>query len=134
MTTRSHRMLGWLCAALLVAGPGTAQQITGSVRDGVYAEAQAQRGKDLMQRVCAECHEEDEFTDAFLDSWAGATVADLYDLLSSTMPDDDPGSLEPGDYADAIAYIFQLNGLPPGRQDLDTRTERLARILIEKAP
>lgn len=121
-----------LLVAVLPALPAVAQDITSSTRDSVYAEAQAERGREIMVRVCAECHDDAEFTEGLLESWAGATVADLFDEIASTMPDDNPGSLEPREYADALAYIFKLNGLPAGRKELDSRMEVLVQILIEK--
>ena len=113
------------------ATPVTGQTIAASVKDGVYLEAQAERGRQLMTNVCSECHTEDEFTNGFMESWSGATVADLYDQLSSTMPEDNPGSLEPAEYAAALAYIFKLNGLPPGPRELASNLDTLQKILIE---
>ena len=81
--------------------------------DGVYTEEQAQRGAEVNEQICRECHDDEEFIGAFIRSWAGASVAALYDDIYSLMPEDQPGSLPPQQYADVIAYILQLNGLPP---------------------
>ncbi|KKK48457.1 hypothetical protein LCGC14_3144920 [marine sediment metagenome] len=35
-------------------------------------------------------------------------------------------------YADFLAYIFELNGLPTGQEELSGREEALAKILIER--
>ena len=64
---------------------------------------------------------------AFIRSWAGASVAALYDDIYSLMPEDQPGSLPPQQYADVIAYILQLNGLPPGDVELATARDVLER-------
>jgi hypothetical protein len=34
------------------------------------------------------------------------------------MPQDDPGSLTPAQYADVVAYILQINGVTPGDREL----------------
>jgi mono/diheme cytochrome c family protein len=99
--------------------------------DGVYTEAQAERGAQVVEQICRECHEDEEFVGAFIRSWAGASVAALYDDIYSLMPEDQPGSLPPQQYADVIAYILQLNGLPPGETELGIARESLERVLIE---
>ena len=107
--------------------PGPAK----SVREGVYTEAQARRGEKLNGDSCAPCHMTDFFTENLLQSWAGATADMLYDLIRTTMPQDQPGGLEPQQYADVMAYIFELNGLPSGQTELEGTKEALAKILIE---
>lgn len=99
--------------------------------DGVYTEEQARRGAEINEQVCRECHDDEEFVGAFIRSWAGASVAALYDDIYSLMPEDQPGSLPPQQYADIIAYILQLNGLPPGEVELGAARESLERVLIE---
>ena len=105
---------------------------TKSVLEGVYTEEQARRGEKITNDVCGTCHMEDWFTGSLLESWAGATVEMLYELIRTTMPQDRPGSLERQQYADVLAYIFELNGLPAGQEELSPRKEALARILIER--
>ncbi len=99
--------------------------------DGVYTAEQAARGAEITESVCRECHEDEEFVGAFIRSWAGASVASLYDDIYSLMPEDQPGSLPPQQYADLIAYILQLNGLPPGEIELGAARESLERVVIE---
>ena len=119
---------------LLAAHPAAAQTSDGEPRttlDGVYTTEQAQRGAEVIEQVCRECHEDEEFVGAFIRSWAGASVAALYDDIYSLMPEDQPGSLPPQQYADVIAYILQLNGLPPGDVELATARDVLERVIIE---
>ncbi len=110
------------------ADPGA----TKSVLEGVYTEEQARRGEKITNDVCGACHMEDWFTGSLLESWAGATVEMLYELIRTTMPQDQPGSLERQQYADVLAYIFELNGLPAGQEELSARKEALRAILIQK--
>ncbi len=105
---------------------------TKSVLEGVYTEEQARRGEKITNDACGACHMDDWFTGSLLESWAGATVEMLYELIRTTMPEDQPGSLERQQYADVLAYIFELNGLPTGQEELSARKEALAKILLER--
>jgi hypothetical protein len=58
-------------------------------------------------------------------------VGDLFTLISQTMPQNEPASLSPQEYAQVIAYILKLNGVPAGRGDIPVDPERLKRIRIE---
>ncbi len=119
-----------LCLAL--AHPVLAQSEDGrTTLDGVYTAEQAERGAQVTEDVCRECHDDEEFVGAFIRSWAGASVAALFDDIYSLMPEDQPGSLPRQQYADIIAYILQLNGLPPGEVELGAARESLAQVLIE---
>ena len=46
---------------------------------------------------------------------------------------DRPGSLKRQQYVDVLAYIFELNGVPPGEEEMPTRKRALEAILIEVA-
>jgi hypothetical protein len=63
--------------------------------------------------------------------WSGASVWGLYESLWSTMPEDNPGGLPATDYADAIAYMFRLNGIPAGDEELGSDQSVLEKIKIE---
>ena len=101
-----------------------------STRDGVYTQAQAQRGEQLLRDVCSACHMDDWFKGPFLQGWSGATVGMLYERIRTTMPQDRPSGLENREYADILAYIFELNGIPAGEEELASRKSELDRILI----
>lgn len=128
---------GALVAAMALLSLGTALPANAQTEervttlDGVYTEEQAARGAEVIENVCRECHDDEEFVGAFIRSWAGASVAALFDDIYSLMPEDQPGSLPVQQYADVIAYILQLNGLPPGEVELGAARESLERVLIE---
>jgi hypothetical protein len=47
------------------------------------------------------------------------------------MPQSSPNSLTAEEYAELIAYIFEANGLPSGKEELKGDPEILKRIRIE---
>jgi hypothetical protein len=58
-------------------------------------------------------------------------VQALYDRISTAMPADAPGTLEPAAYLDITAYLLEANGFPRGPRELDRG--RLGAIVIEKS-
>ena len=122
-----------LLTALGIGGvPLSAQEAEGrTTLDGVYTVEQAATGKEIYQRVCSECHALDYYTGATLRPWAGADVYSLYDLIRTQMPQNNPGSLRPREYAAMIAYILELNGLPAGTEALPSRRSALQSIIFK---
>lgn len=122
-------------ACLSLAATSAAAQVTdslASVRQGVYTDDQARRGAVIYERSCDACHMPEYFTDTFLQTWTGAPLSMLFEQLRATMPEDRPGALAAQDYADVLAYIFELNGLPSGETELPLQLEVLERIVIER--
>jgi mono/diheme cytochrome c family protein len=117
-----------------LAAPTAQGQDGKSVLDGVYTVEQAKRGAALNEEACATCHMDDDFTGTLLESWAGASVGALFDLIRTTMPQDRPSGLSRRQYADIMAYILELNGLPAGDEELPTGRAALENILIERNP
>jgi len=102
-----------------------------STLDGVYTEQQARRGAQIYENICAKCHDQNEFMEPLMQSWTGAPISMLLFEITALMPEDQPGSLEPVEYADVLAYILELNGLPPGQAELEPSDEVLKRIILE---
>ncbi len=107
--------------------------------DGIYTDAQAARGKAGYARNCALCHAADlagsgEIPalagDAFVATWNGHTMNDLFDLTQSTMPKGSPFILPPQTYADILAYMLSVNHFPAGRTDLGTESTVLKAIFF----
>lgn len=114
-----------------------------SVWDGVYTDAQAQRGETQYSRNCQSCHGADLsgnpvdevpslVWDAFITQWSDRTVKDLFDTVKRSMPRDSPGTLNTRAYVDVIAYVLQANKFPSGTTDLSLNPDALGRIVIEK--
>jgi mono/diheme cytochrome c family protein len=103
-----------------------------TVLDGVYTEAQAARGQTAYERSCGRCHGAELdgggqarplHTNLFLDVWREDYLSSLFQYMQTRMP---PGSAEnslpEGDYVDILAYVLQVNKLPPGKQELTLQT------------
>jgi mono/diheme cytochrome c family protein len=121
-------------AALAVAVTVTigAQEKT-SVKAGVYTAAQADRGQALFRSKCASCHAPNRFTDDFFyTSFAGKPLWEMFDVISDSMPEDNPGSMKKEEYADVIAYLLKLNNFPAGATELPIDKDALSAILMEK--
>ena len=135
------RVLAGLIATLLPLAVATAQgqdstatssNLSGSTLAGVYTESQATKGAQTYQKNCTGCHAPVAYSGlAFKRVWTGRSVYDLFNLIRTTMPNDNPGKLSRGQYAAIIAYVLRLNGQPPGARDLPDDDEPLKQIRIE---
>ena len=101
---------------------------------GVFSEDQATRGEDVFYNICAECHFEEDFGGPFIQSWVGASVKDLVDEIVATMPEDNPGGIPMEQYVDVVAYMFKLNGMPTGDDELTTENVDGVEIALELDP
>jgi quinoprotein glucose dehydrogenase len=119
-----------------------AQSESRSVWDGVYSEAQANRGQPLYIQHCASCHDEtlagrDEAPALaggdFLSNWTGLTLGDLFERMRTSMPLNNPGTLGRPVMTDILSYILSVNKFPAGKTDLPTATEVLRLIRIDPA-
>jgi len=144
-------------AAAARAGQSAASAAKRSVIDGVYTAEQARRGREQYRKRCVLCHldkgqghqavptiageslerEGDAEAppiagDAFLTQWNGRTVKDLFDKMAGTMPVGGAGTLRPQEYADVLAFLFELSKLPAGQQELPAAPDQLALITIGK--
>jgi mono/diheme cytochrome c family protein len=97
-----------------------------SVWDGVYTKEQAENGKSLYGAKCARCH--DEGGDAmaptllspdYIALWEGKKVRALYSRIISTMPSDDPGSLDEKTVLGIVCYLLAANKFPAGTNALE---------------
>lgn len=138
---RSRALLVAVSAAAVLAAGGLAPTSTRlppggqerTLADGVYTEEQAERGARVYERACQECHEADEYK-GFLRSWTGLPVSFFYQIVSSTMPQDNPGGLSRDEYADVLTYIFSINDTPTGDEEMDSDAEALEAITITVPP
>jgi mono/diheme cytochrome c family protein len=119
-------------AVLLLVASSSAQE-TKSVKAGVYTFEQAERGVALYKQKCASCHAPSRFTDAdlFIKPFAGKPLWEMFEIISDSMPEDDPGGMKPEEYAAVIAQLLRMNGFPTGQTELPTSKEALSAIVFE---
>lgn len=99
---------------------------------GAYTEAQAARGEATYRANCTSCHATSAYVgEAFVRAWDGRTAYDIFELIRTTMPNDNPGRLSREQYADVVAYLFKLNRLPAGERPLPTDDEGLKQVRID---
>ena len=133
------RLVGSVVAVLVLvqmallyaqAPGGTTDRPSRTVWDGVYTEAQAQRGRGFYAEHCASCHganlEGAEHRalkgDRFWATWQDTTVDRLLTHVGTNRPHSEDGSLKgtlgARVYADIVAYILSSNQFPAGASEL----------------
>lgn len=113
-------------AVLALAAGALAAPARVSVWDGVYTDAQAERGHTLYTQSCARCHgpelwgtyEIPPLVGRFMPYWSGSKLDALFDYVSTAMPLDHPGALGPSANADIVAFILKSNDIPSGSTEL----------------
>ena len=128
------------CGAVVIAAiagfaaSASSLQEPKSVKAGVYTFEQAERGVALYKQKCASCHAPSRFTDEdlFIKPYAGKPLWDMFEVISDSMPEDDPGGMKPEEYAAVIAQLLRMNGFPAGQTELPTSKDALTLITFEK--
>jgi mono/diheme cytochrome c family protein len=116
-----------------------AQAPARTVWSGVFSADQAAQGKALFENKCATCHGADlnggemapPLTGGmFLSNWNGQSLGDLFTRVHTTMPQNDPGSLNNAEVAQVLAYILSFNQFPAGSAALPSDDAALGQIGI----
>ena len=103
-----------------------------SIKDGVYSNEQAKRGLKVYKKSCLKCHHPKQFAGpAYMESWAGARIYDLLEVVRRTMPTENPGSLKRDQYVAIIAFLLKINSFPPGEKMMSSKSDDLKQIRIE---
>ena len=135
--------MGWGCVRVVtilavsvvtarVGAQSPTTQPARSTASGVYTDEQATRGRDTYQMQCKSCHTPASHTGAtFASWWDRKPLSDLYQFVTTRMPKNEPGSLQPDEYADLIAYLLKLNDLPSGSEPLPADSVALKKIRID---
>lgn len=149
---RRHSLAAALAAAMLLVAAATlaggsppagqAEASKATTWDGVYTEAQAARGMQVINERCVICHASNLqggpavptlVGPAFTFKWNGKPLRELFDVMRSTMPPGQAGILDEQNYADVLAAILQSNEFPAGQaQELHADLPALTAIQIRR--
>ena len=121
---------GWGTPHGRVTAQAVADAAERSVWDGIYSKEQAASGKESFAERCASCHESNGDHMAvplvgpdFMAAWQGKKVRALYSRIISTMPADDPGTLQEKTVVDIVAFLLEANGFPSGARAIGRADE-----------
>jgi mono/diheme cytochrome c family protein len=108
-----------------------------TAREGVYTDAQAERGKKVYEANCVTCHLPDLDGSAnpdagargaplvgsrFVQDFGESRVSALFNKMKRDMPSGKPGTLTDQEYLDAAAFVLQRNKFPAGAAELTEET------------
>jgi len=122
--------------------PLTAAQ-TRTVWDGVYTDAQAERGRASYQQSCVGCHRDDLRGDntapslvgeSFTFLWGDMEIGELSARIQKLMPPERPGSLPAQTYIDIVAFMLQKNAFPAGSVELSADPAALHILITASRP
>ncbi len=103
-----------------VAAPAPAAPTPGPAASAAtFSDAQADAGRNTFRATCTECHYSSEFSDSqFKFKWSRRNAGNLYQFISTTMPETAPGSLTDEESVALVSYILRMNGFAPGASEL----------------
>jgi len=127
-----------LSVGAAVAGAALAQ----SAAPAIYTAEQATAGAQVYAAQCAACHGNQ------LEGVAGPALKgqgfkamataqglngeSLLQVVALSMPQTDPGSLSPEQYAQVVAYMLRENGYPAGSEPLSASNPHLKELDLSK--
>jgi len=146
-TRRLWRIAGVTLATIFLVSVGSAMlgaQTPAKGRtvwDGIYTDAQAERGVLAFNQSCSNCHTLEETGnrrpvtgEKFWEAWTQKTASDLLTWVSTNMPNGNGGSLPAPTYRDLVAAILKSNGFPAGTTDLAPDTIAGVQIIPKDGP
>lgn len=112
-----------------VAGSASPAAFPSTAAAAIYTTEQADRGQQLFNRNCSTCHARNQFSGQMFEiTWMADPIGGLYQFIRTAMPQNDPGSLAPEEYAAIVAYFLRLNGRPAGDIALPADGELLEEV------
>lgn len=115
-------------AGLLICAGVSAEPRT--VNDGVFTKAQAKVGEQLYAEHCLLCHDKKYFRPV-LKRWDSQPLGIMFTVMSTSMPESNPGFLNEKEYVDILAYILSLSRYAPGDTELDYKNGALNEVTVE---
>jgi len=116
-------MVRWLTVGVIAIICVTAAEAQTVLATGPFTESQLVLGRKVYAARCAGCHlptlagqgEAGALVGTqFMRGWSNRTTQDLYKLIQTSMPKDDPGSLDEQSAANVTAFILRANGAVSG--------------------
>src|SRR2546426_829433 len=121
----------FVIALAMTQALGPEEDHSRTTADGVYTAEQAGGGKGGYKASCSGCPALDYYRGPAMKPWEGAPLFDLYDVMATTMPQNNPGSLKRREYLDLLAYILSLNDMPAGGEKPPAAPDALKKIVIK---
>ncbi len=100
-----------------------------TVNDAVYSKVQAKVGEKLYTDNCLLCHDKKYFRPV-LKRWEGQSLSIMFTVMSTSMPESNPGFMTEKEYVDILAYILSLSRYAPGDAELDYQNGALNEIIV----
>ena len=94
-----------------------------NIWDGIYTEAQAERGTVIYKENCESCHAENMRGGpgvkglvglGFRYLWDGHNLGELFDYMRVNMPPGKAGLLTDQEYIDVLTTVLRGNNVPAG--------------------
>jgi cytochrome c len=101
-----------------------------TVNDSIYTKAQAKAGEQLYADQCMLCHDKKYFRPVLKRS-AGQSLSIMFAVMSTSMPESNPGFLSQKEYVDILAYILSLSRYAAGDEELSYQDGALNDVKIE---
>ena len=121
----------WLFLIILMFSSAPLLSESGlSTNDKIFSKKQAKTGQKLYEQNCLICHDKKYFRPVFK-SWEGQSLGTLFLVMSSSMPQGNPGSLSDKEYTDILAYMMSQNRYATGEKELSTDLGKLNSITIK---
>ena len=113
---------GLIAWAIAAADPRT-------VNDGVFTREQAKVGEKLYAQHCLLCHDKKYYRQV-LKGFEGQPLDILFTVMSTSMPETNPGFLTEKENVDILAYALSLSRYAPGDAELDYQDGALSEITV----
>ena len=121
----------WFCLIIVMFSSTPLLSESGlSTNDKIFSKKQAKTGQKLYEQNCLICHDKKYFRPVFK-SWEGQSLGTLFLVMSSSMPQGNPGSLPDKEYIDILAYMISQNRYSTGEKELPTDVDKLNSITIK---
>jgi mono/diheme cytochrome c family protein len=139
----SRTLLLLATALLLAVGSVMSAQAPAQGRtvwDGVYTDAQAERATAIFGSNCSNCHtltsqgNRPLSGDKFWEGFTQKSVGDLLKFVSTSMPNNNPGTLPAASYNDLVALILKSNGFPAGTTEVTPDAVATVQIIPKDGP